>query len=316
MKRCFQNRLNFLMLLLFAVAFFTFLSGCTVTQSGNKTLVKEQIPVGQSVQNLVVADQKRGFLLYVPTSYDRESTWPLLFDFHGSGSNPSREVAYSDFINLAEQKGFILVAPTGIHDNNGKVSWNTIQDPKSVDDVAFVQEIIKRLSAELKLDSKRIFSAGMSGGARMSVRVACELSDTIAAIAPVAGIQFPADCAPSRAMPVIAFHGQDDMINHYTHQKHSRPYWKQGVESSVAGWVAQNGCDQQPQSAKISEVVTRLRWNKCRNGADVIFYQIKDGGHTWPGSPIVLTTYWSGRTNKDIIASDLIWDFFMAHPLP
>jgi polyhydroxybutyrate depolymerase len=47
-----------------------------------------------------------------------------------------------------------------------------------------------------------------------------------------------------------------------------------------------------------------------------LFYRIEDGGHTWPGSSIVLTQPWSGKTSQDIVASQLIWQFFEAHPLP
>ncbi|MBW2365416.1 MAG: hypothetical protein JRF25_10205 [Deltaproteobacteria bacterium] len=264
---------------------------------------------------LMVADQSRQYLLYIPSGYDEQSPAPLVFDFHGSGSTPEQEVAYSDFQRLAEKKGFVLVAPTGLHDNYGRASWNTTMDPRSVDDIGLLKAIIKELTRELAIDKKRIYAAGMSGGARMSSRTACELSDIFAAIAPVAGIQFPDDCAPSRAIPVITFHGKKDLVNHYDHREESRPYWKKGVEDSVAGWVKRNRCKQDPHVEKISEVVTKLTWNECKDGAEVVFYQIEDGGHTWPGSPIVLTSFWSGKTNKDITASELIWKFFEEHPL-
>ncbi|MBW1814871.1 MAG: plasmid partitioning protein, partial [Deltaproteobacteria bacterium] len=105
--------------------------------------------------------------MYIPSGYDEQSPAPLVFDFHGSGSTPEQEVAYSDFQRLTEKKGFVLVAPTGLHDNYGRASWNTTMDPSSVDDIGLLKAIIKELTRELAIDKKRIYAAGMSGGARM-----------------------------------------------------------------------------------------------------------------------------------------------------
>jgi polyhydroxybutyrate depolymerase len=287
----------------------------TTLQVTQNLAAKGKFLPGKSFQTIMVADQSRQYLLVIP-SYDKSAPLPLVFDFHGSGSTPEKEIGYSDFARLAEKKGFILVAPKGLHDNGGKASWNTTMDPGSVDDIALIKKIIQELTRELAIDEKKIYAAGMSGGARMSSRTACELSEIFAAIAPVAGIQFPDDCAPARAMPVITFHGEEDMVNHYVHNNLSRPYWKKGVEDSVAGWVNRNGCNQNQQIEKISEMVTKFAWTDCKDGAEVIFYRIEDGGHTWPGSPIVLTTPWSGNTRKDVIASERIWKFFEDHPLP
>ncbi len=290
--------------------------GDSTLQADPKKAAENKFPPGTSVQTVMVNDQSRQYLLYIPLGYDETSSVPLIFDFHGSGSTPERQIEYSDFVTLAEKKGFILAAPKGLYDNNGKASWNTTLDPNSVDDIGLIKKIIKKLARELAIDGKKIYAAGMSGGARMSSRTACELSEIFAAIAPVAGIQFPDDCAPSRAMPVISFHGEEDLVNHYVHSKWSRPYWKKGVEDSVAGWVKRNNCNRSPQTEKISDMVTKLTWKDCKDGVEVVFYQIEDGGHTWPGSPILLTTPWSGNTSKDIIASELIWEFFEKHPLP
>jgi len=265
-------------------------------------------------RSIIVGKQNREYVLVIPSTYDEKTPLPLFFDFHGSGSTPEQQIAYSDFKRLAEKKEFILVAPKGLHGNYGRASWNTTMDPQSVDDIGLIKSIIKELTRELKIDEKRIYAAGMSGGARMSSRAACELSYIFAAIAPVAGIQFPDDCTPSRAISVITFHGKKDRVNHYELREESRPYWKKGVEDSVARWVKRNNCKQDPHIEKISDVVTKLTWNKCNDEAEVVFYQIEDGGHTWPGSPIVLDSPWAGKTNSDINASELIWDFFEKHP--
>ena len=74
----------------------------------------------------------------------------------------------------------------------------------------------------------------------MSSRLACELSESIAASGPVAGVRYPEDCNPTRPVPVITFHGKNDTVNHYSHQVDSPDYWRMGVEDAIGGWVKKN----------------------------------------------------------------------------
>jgi polyhydroxybutyrate depolymerase len=298
------------------VILFFLVSGCAIDQKSQTAESTTQIPTGKSFNSIISSGKERNYLLYVPASYNGQSPAPLVFNFHGSGGNPEGQLAYSDFSKPADSKGCIVVLPAGLYQSRGRNSWNTTMDSEGVNDVQLVKDLIKELSAKLTIDEKRIYATGMSGGARMASRLGCELSETLAAIAPVAGIQHPTDCSISRAVPTITFHGKKDLVNHYVHRKNSPGYWTTGVEESVAGWVTTNGCSNPALTDHISSVVTKLNWKNCNDGAEVLFYRIEDGGHTWPGSPIVLTQFWAGKTNKDVNASQLIWDFFMEHPLP
>lgn len=294
-----------------------FLTNCAVREPAKSEKPIARIQSADRWQTLQVDQKKRWYLLYVPTAYDAGTPVPLVLNFHGSRSNPDAQLAYSDFKNLADEKGFIAALPYGEYQKErGMNSWNTVNDPDGVDDVQFVRDIIYDLSTRYAIDPKRIYATGMSGGARMASRLACELDDVLAAVAPVAGVQFPSDCRVSRAMPMIAFHGKDDKVNTYVHTSESRDYWTAGVEDSLSGWVEKNGCAQNPEILSVSDVVARVSWENCRDDAEIVFYRIADGGHTWPGSSIVLSTPWSGKTNQDIVASHLIWEFFEVHPLP
>lgn len=81
----------------------------------------------------------------------------------------------------------------------------------------------------------------------------------------------------------------------------------------AAGWASRNGCDQTPKVTFQKGQVTGETWGNCRDGADVILYTIEGGGHSWPGSDMLPQL---GITTKDINATDVIWDFFAAHPMP
>jgi polyhydroxybutyrate depolymerase len=86
------------------------------------------------------------------------------------------------------------------------------------------------------------------------------------------------------------------------------------VQESVGFWTAFNGCDPQPQTTSSADIQHQV-WSGCRDGAAVELYTIIGGKHAWPGSN---GPGWVGgdEPTQSISASDVIWDFFAAHPRP
>lgn len=274
-----------------------------------------QAPAGFSEYSITSAGTQRSYVLYVPKSYGGAPV-PLVFSFHGSGGVPQNQVETSRFDELADRHGFAAVFPAGAFTNSVTArSWNANVD-EGVDDVQFVRDIIDDVAGMLNIDRKRIYTSGMSGGARMSSRLACELSDVLAAAAPVAGLQYPDDCVLDRPIPIISFHGKADPVNQYVVSKDSRPYWRMGVETALDKWRQADGCSLDNDGDRLSQEVTVYRWTDCQGSAEIEFYLIDNGGHTWPGGPDRGPDSPGGITNQDISASELIWKFFSRHSLP
>jgi polyhydroxybutyrate depolymerase len=276
-----------------------------------------QVPTGFSEHSLTSSGDARSYLLYVPENPAGPA--PLLFSFHGSGGVPQNQVDTSGFDRLADEFGFVAVFPAGAFTNSVTArSWNANVEP-GVDDVQFVRDMIEDVAAMLSIDRSRIYTSGMSGGGRMSSRLACELSDVLAAAAPVAGLQYPDDCIVSRPIPIITFHGLADRVNQYEVSESSRPYWRMGVETALDKWRQADGCSLANTDDRLSQEVTFYRWSECDGAAEIHFYQIKNGGHTWPGAAIPVNADIEGLdliVNQDIDASRLIWEFFVRHSLP
>ena len=262
---------------------------------------------------------ERTWRMFVPDQYKEGIALPLVLDFHGTGSPPEQQSQWSEFEILAAKEGFLVASPAAkfILSGDGRLTWNVDRIADGVDDVEFIQKLIAAIVSQYSVDSKRIYATGFSGGGRMSSRLACEFSESIAAIGPVAGIRYPEDCNPVRPVPVITFHGKSDMVNHYTHQADSSDYWRMGVEDALGGWVTRNGCADNYMEEPVSATVSRLSYSGCEDGADIVFYRSEDAGHTWPGSPAAkaLQEYGLGITNSEIPATILIWSFFESHPL-
>jgi len=264
---------------------------------------------GQQISTIALTSggEQREYLLYVPEQYDG-SPLPLVFSFHGSGGVPRDQINTSEFDTLADQHGFFVAYPAGAFTNSvSERSWNANVE-EGVDDVQFTRDMITDIAARVNVDRSRIYTSGFSGGARMSSRLACELSDVLAAAAPVAGLQYPIGCIPERAIPLISFHAEDDSINHYDLTEGGRPYWRMGVETALDEWRQVNDCSLKNAASEISDVVTSYTWSDCSDDAEIVFYHADTGGHTWPGSSYP-------GSNMDISASELIWDFFSRHTL-
>ena len=264
---------------------------------------------------------EREYRLTVPSSYDGGVATPLVFNFHGFTSDALTQDVYSQLPQTAEEEGFILVTPQGTLNVDGLPFWNsTASPPPTVDDVAFVDQLLTSLQSQLCIDPARVFSTGLSNGGFMSSRLACSLSDRIAAIAPVAGTAFFGSC-DTRAVPVIAFHGTADTVVSLG-----------PIETTaIPAWATHNDCggpvlqDPVPPTAG----VRLTRYDGCDDDATVELYVIFDvdlltagdqgGGHTWPGSTLVLPPAFKallGQTTMEISANDLMWAFFEAHPHP
>lgn len=262
---------------------------------------------------IVSGGTDRIYGIYIPKSYDPAIPTALVLNLHETSGNPREQFIYSNIQPVADKHGFIAVMPAVIR---GASTWNALLDPKGIDDVRFIRDLIKELAAKYNIDPKRIYAMGLSGGARMASRLGCEMAGTLAAIAAVAGIQFLDDCQPSRPLPVIVFHGKLDKLNPYTVVGSAPKRWNVGVEDSVARWVKNSRCSGPARIEKKSSVVSKRSWSTCQGGSEVVFYVIENGGHTWPGSPVVVMAPWAGETNQDIKATELMWQFFASHPLP
>ncbi|MCC6299985.1 MAG: prolyl oligopeptidase family serine peptidase [Anaerolineales bacterium] len=276
-----------------------------------------------STQSIMHDGIERTYILHVPASYDEDEPTPLVLAFHGGGGNAENQRRTSGFNDLADEKGFIVVYPNGSGRlEDAILTWNGgtccgYASTNQIDDVGFVRAVIAELQAEYNIDPKRIYATGMSNGGIMSYRLACDAADIFAAIGPVSGTQNYAQCNPSEPVSVIHFHGTDD-----THLPYDGGVGDDSltqviytsVEESVNFWLDVDQCAKTPQTANQPEVRIDA-YDKCAQGSAVHLYTIIGGKHAWPGSD---GPGWVGgdEPSQAISASDIIWEFFAAHPKP
>lgn len=266
---------------------------------------------------------ERSYILYLPASIDRDQPVPLVFVLHGGTGNAESAIRMSGFNEVADQNGFIVAYPngTGRLSDDKLLTWNGgtccgYAQKNDVDDVGFIRAVITDIEAIASIDPKRVYAAGMSNGGIMSYRLACEASDLFAAIAPVAGtLNFP-PCNPLENVSVIDFHGTADQNLPYEGGFGSDSLVNVdfvSAQDSVEFWVSFNGCESRPLT-DLEDTIQHDTWMGCDNTSAVELYTIIGGGHAWPGGG----SGWPGSDQPtDVIsASELIWEFFAAHPKP
>ena len=183
--------------------------------------------------------------------------------------------------------------------------------------VAQVRRMLDDLEQTYNVDRRRIYATGYSNGAMLCYRLACELSDRIAAIAPVSGTMGVEGPKPKRPVPVLHIHGLQDRNVPFVGGKGEnqfQPNPHRSVDSTLQWWRKVNLCEKEPKLADSADY-ERVSYTPDGGGADVELYKIKEGGHTWPGGSEFGRHLNVGRVVKAVPASQIIWDFFKLHPM-
>ncbi|MEM6995721.1 MAG: hypothetical protein AAF721_34750 [Myxococcota bacterium] len=248
----------------------------------------------------------RRYDVHVPDTHDGVTPLPLILELHGANQSAAAQEARSGMQSVLES-GWVLARPRGTSDNwNGGVCCGPPSN-QNIDDVDFVRALVLELGTTLCLDERRIFAAGFASGGFMVHRLACEASDVVAAVSPVAGVLgVPAsECMPARAVPLLHFHGTEDPLVMYGGGPGIFPHI--GVEQSASEWVAINGCGLTPETTFDMGDTTCRTWSGCNDEAVVSLCVLDGAGHCWPGE---------AECPTPLPATAAMLDFFASHPMP
>lgn len=294
----------------------------------------------------------RPYDVFVPEGH--ETPMPVVIVLHGGGSDavnanrvtcPGGDGDHRDCITgHAARNAYIAVFPRGTPRLllRRVRTWNAgggdpdkrwictsgLACSRGVDDIRYFNVLLDALARSGRVDITRVYVTGISNGAAMAHRLACELPHRIAAIAAVAGANQASavqGCIPGRPVPVMQIHGTADCAWPYeggTPFCQGAPRFEGAylaVERSMRVWQEINGCSAKYVVTALADrfdddtQVARLDWPQCK--APLVAYRIEGGGHTWPNGFQYLATSRIGPVSKELTNED-IWAFLASHSLP
>lgn len=287
---------------------FSLFFGCNSTESTSRDLKDSDLIKAEPFEQRVLHNgEEREYFLYVPESYNENTEYPVLLNFHGFGENVKDYINYeSDFRDVAEQEGVILVYPQGSL-LSGFSHWNAApmaEDNKSnTDDIGFIETLLDGLQETLSIDPNRIYATGFSNGAMFAYALACFTEGLIAGVAAVSGLQLNLeDCAPSHPISVLIAHSTTDDVIPYAGSSDVA-----SVDQTVSFWrtVNQSSTEAEESNHNLGdETVWLYTYREGTNGAQVLHYKVENGKHEWFDHNLAGESFTS-----------LVWDFLSPQTL-
>jgi polyhydroxybutyrate depolymerase len=276
------------------------------SQPASTDIAASEVTIGEIEHD----GRQRTYRLFVPA--DIGSGYPLVVALHGGLGSGEQFASASGYDEVAAREGFAVIYPDGYRRtwNGGGCCGRAVAE--DVDDVGFLVSLIEQLTQELPIDPERVFMTGHSNGAIMTFRVACERSDLVAAVAPVAGSLEVADCAPPRGIPLLLIHGDSDRNHPLEGGEGERSLAGvafTSVEESMATWTAALGCAS-PQEPIVEGAVMTTTWTTCRDGAIAQTVIIAGADHPWPGGTVQAEAI-QGTPTQELDATEATWSFFV-----
>jgi polyhydroxybutyrate depolymerase len=268
----------------------------------------------------------RTYELHLPPNYDGKSPLPLVINLHGGGGNATVHRKQTQMDMAADKFGFIVAYPEGTAGLGRFYTWNAgiccgYAVTWKIDDVGFIAQMLDEIQAHYAIDARRVYATGMSNGAMMAYRLACELSNRITAICGVASTMGVDGPKPSRPVPIMQIHGLKDpnapfaggigpnAISKVTHH---------AVRDVIGWWCDVDHCGSQPVETKETDdyVFEKYAPPQGVDGAPIELYMLKEGGHTWPGGIDVTPRLGTGKLIASFDADSVMWNFFKQFELP
>jgi polyhydroxybutyrate depolymerase len=277
-----------------------------------------QILSAQKYNQIRWQNKPRNYIVYLPKNFNASENLPLVINKHGFLTTSQFQMDYSQFNKFADSVRSIVIYPEGVD-----LRWNSgtfFFVSSDVDDVGFLSDLMDRAAVLYNADMKKVFATGYSAGGFMCYKLACDLTNRVAAIAPnVASMVFDNlnSCVPARPVNMAAFNGLSDPVTTYNGIPLNFP----SIDSVKHFWQIKNNCNVLPMVDTLPDIrndgtrVVRYTYQNCDDNAEQVFYKVINGGHVWPGANDIFFGI-LGKTTQDISMNSVAWNFFKTKEVP
>ncbi|MEO8279532.1 MAG: PHB depolymerase family esterase, partial [Ideonella sp.] len=230
---------------------------------------------------LVFDGLQRSYRLHLPAHAPKP--WPLVIVFHGFGGDGENALQQGHWVEKSDAQGFAVLAPDGSVSHADRRasfignprSWNSGSgtgspaQQRGVDDIGFVNALVEELLRKQPVDPGRIYATGFSNGAAMAFRVGLEMSERIAAIAPVSNSLLVPPQPLARPVSLLLIWGKDDPLNPIEGGRVKRSTGAVNRPSAHASWQTWGNllhCTDEPLETVLSDRAALRAQRHCDGG--------------------------------------------------
>ncbi|GHO69983.1 hypothetical protein KSC_088750 [Ktedonobacter sp. SOSP1-52] len=289
----------------------------------------------------------RPYYVYTPANYQAGTTVPLIVMLHGCTQNPTDFANGTQMNALADQKQFIVVYPQQTSSYNSSDCWNWFQTADQARGsgepaiIAGIVQTVKQATSQWSIDPNRVYVAGMSAGAAMSVIMGATYPDIFASIGVESGLEYQAATSLTAAstaqtqggpnptqqgqaaynamgsvagvVPTIVFHGTSDYTVYPVNGDQIVQQWMQ--TDHLASNNTYNASFNSPSTSTNGQVsggrsYTVQTWNDTNGNEVQEYWKINSMGHAWSGG----SSSGSYTDPQGPSATQAMYTFFMNHP--
>jgi polyhydroxybutyrate depolymerase len=267
---------------------------------------------------LCVEGRIRTYLIYFPTCYDQQRSWPVVMAFHPF-LYPNRVFErYAKLSEAADRNGYVLVLPQGLgHGFFRSFNAGLRDDPNDPDDVAYTNALITDMQTRVNADISRIYAIGMSNGGMFAHLLAQSLPGVLAGLVTVSGTPAWPISRETPPTPVLMVHGTADPITPWTGPGRNTPKFLhfQDVDESFQQWCFVNRVQGQARQwiydepGDKTQVQTSSWFAPDSASADTVLMKIVNGGHRWPALRHRPYIPFTGKQSTDLDFNQVAWEF-------
>jgi polyhydroxybutyrate depolymerase len=298
---------------------------------------QHDLPPGHQRVSVLVGGLERQFVLHLPAGDVGGHPKALVIMLHGMGGTAANAVRETGWSAKADAEGFVVAYPDATRPDmtqpanfrrnpqawsDGSGRFHSGQTP--VDDTAFIRALIDHVAAKHAVDARRIFVTGFSNGASMVFRIGAEMADRVAAIAPVAGASWAETVRPTRPISLLYLTGEADPLNPLAGGMPRLAFGGDGqggraktpIHAQMTKWAVALGLPATPVSDAAVNGVRTTRYGVYSATNELVVITVEGLGHVWAGGQNLLPEFVVGKPTDKLRATDVIWEFFKAHPGP
>lgn len=227
----------------------------------------------------------RQYVVHVPPGR-LQNNRPLILVYHGAEDTAASTIASTDFEQVANKVGDLVVFLQGYENTWNDLAGNTPAAHAHIDDIGFTNAVLNALTTLTHYNPNKVALTGLSNGALMVQTLGCRLASRINLIVPVEGEMDTAvsrSCSPSRPINVYEVHATADSSIPYIGGKFmgvGGEVFVLSAPATVAKWAHLDHCITGPTTSP-GAGITLTRYVSCRNGVTVTLRTILGGAHVW-----------------------------------